>query len=541
MAKTGCFSGGRHTRRDFLADSGRAGLAALGLMNSSSAPCMGAMAQEASSKPISSTIKIDTDRVLGTVDPNLFGGFIEHKGRCIYGGVHDEGSPLSDADGDRRDVLSAIRDLKVSQLRWPGGNSVSNYHWLDGIGPKDQRPARFDLAWRQTESNRYGTDEFIQTCRKVDTEPYICLNMGTGRLDEAANWVEYCNKEGGTYFSDLRKKNGHSRPYNVKYWGLGNEMYGDWQIGHVNAKDYSKSALEISKALKLMDPTIMLVACGSGDLAWDRVVLDRLCDRVDFISAHHYTVCDDLRDYYEIMGSVSQFEAMIRTSIATCEQMSAKAGRKKPVAVAIDEWNIVPNRFEGAGDAQTLGYPYSHYTLRDALWVATGLNALLRNCKGVRLANHSQLVNDISPIYTSPTGMLRTTIYYPLHLYANRCLGTSLDILVQSPLLATNRFGEQPYLDVAGTLGQGKKRVTVSVVNRRKDGEVLGTVELVGVRFGSTGRAISISGTGPESCNTFENPMSVTARESTFNVAGNAFQYRFPKHSISWPGVELAA
>jgi len=239
-------------------------------------------------------IKLDSDRRIGTLDRRVFGGFIEHLGRCIYGGVFDEGSSLSDERGYRRDVLAAAKDLRIPILRWPGGNFVSGYHWTDGIGSREGRPRKIDLAWSTEESNRFGTDEFIEYCGMLGAEPYICVNMGTGTMDEAQAWVEYCNGTGDTYWANLRRENGHEEPYNVKYWGLGNEMYGEWQIGALSAEDYVRKAREFAKVMRWTDPGIELVGCGlSGLTDWDRVVIEGLAPFVDYHSIHIYTGSDD--------------------------------------------------------------------------------------------------------------------------------------------------------------------------------------------------------------------------------------------------------
>ncbi len=180
-------------------------------------------------------VKVDLARRLGVIDPKMYGMFIEHLGRCIYGGIYEAGSPLSDEHGFRQDVLEAVRRLRPPLLRWPGGNFVSNYHWLDGVGPKERRPVRAELAWNTTETNQVGTNEFMQYCRLLNTEPYLCVNLGTGTIEEAANWVEYCNRPVGTSYADLRAEHGYTEPHKVTYWGLGNELYGDWQIGHKTA------------------------------------------------------------------------------------------------------------------------------------------------------------------------------------------------------------------------------------------------------------------------------------------------------------------
>jgi alpha-N-arabinofuranosidase len=233
-------------------------------------------------------VKVDLDRRLGVVDRKVYGMFIEHLGRCIYGGIYEPSSPLSDANGFREDVLKAAKGLRPPILRWPGGSFVSGYHWLDGVGPKDKRPVRRELAWNAVETNQFGTNEFIQYCRALDTEPYICANLGSGTMDEVAAWVEYCNGEAGTSHAALRAEHGFTHPHDVTYWGLGNEMYGDWQIGHKNAEDYAKLARQCAKVMKAVDSRIKLVLCGGQELDWDREVLGKCADVVDYISYHCY-------------------------------------------------------------------------------------------------------------------------------------------------------------------------------------------------------------------------------------------------------------
>jgi alpha-N-arabinofuranosidase len=495
---------------------------------------------QSSAEPVKAILKIDPERRLGTIDPNLYGNFVEHLGRCIYGGIYDEGSKLSDADGIRTDVLEAARKLRVTQLRWPGGNFVSGYHWMDGIGPKDSRPARYSLAWFERESNRFGTDEFMRYAKKLGTQPYICVNVGNGTLDEAMHWVEYCNYPGNTQFSDLRKKNGHAEPYNVKYWGVGNEIYGDWQIGHKNAQDYAKAAVEFAKVMKWMDPSIKLVACGNGEPAWDRAVLEATVNYVDYISAHHYTSTEDLKDYYEIVAAVAQMETTIKTSAMTAENVSAAARKKTPVHVAFDEWNILNNWTDGAKRDDVHKFECK-YNLRDALWVAGALNTLQRNCRMVKMANLAQLVNVIAPMQTSPSGLLLLSIYYPLELYANRSGPIALDVLNASPSFETKNWGQQQYLEVSSTYDEAKRRVTLAVVNRRKEGDVVGTVELDGVKAKVGGKAFVITGPSPEALNTWENPKTVTTQEIKFSAVGDKWDYRFPRHSITWLEFDVEA
>jgi alpha-N-arabinofuranosidase len=277
-------------------------------------------------------IKLDLDRRVGKLDRRVFGGFIEHLGRCIYGGVFDEGSSLSDDRGYRRDVLQAAKDLRIPILRWPGGNFVSGYHWTDGIGPREERPRKTELAWLSEESNRFGTDEFIEYCRLLGAEPYICVNMGTGTMEEAQAWVEYCNGTGDTYWANLRRENGHEEPYNVKYWGLGNEMYGEWQIGALSAEDYVRKAREFAKVMRWTDPSIELVGCGlSGLTDWDRVVIEGLAPFVDYHSVHIYTGSDD---YWSNVLAPHQADRALRTTRAMIERALRRVERVVPRAGA---------------------------------------------------------------------------------------------------------------------------------------------------------------------------------------------------------------
>jgi alpha-N-arabinofuranosidase len=536
----------RLSRREFMQQMSVAGLSLAG-GRALSEPASFA---QAPGEPLAAKLSIDLERQLGTINPNLFGSFIEHIGRCVYGGVYEEGSNLADAGGFRRDVLEAARKLHITQLRWPGGNFSSGYHWQDGIGPKENRPARYNVAWFQPETNHFGTDEFISYCRKLGAEPYICVNVGDGTVDEAMYWVEYCNRPGGTYFSDLRRKQGHAEPYRVKYWSLGNEIYGDWQIGHKEVREYAATAVEMAKVMKWMDPSICLIACGAGDYdpAWDRSVLEALVPHIDCISVHHYTVTDDRpnsaddftirsgvpqKDYYEILGGAAQMESNIRASARLAETVSQKAHKSPPVGVAVDEWNIV-NNFSDWLKRDDVHKHEADKNLRDALWVASALNTLERNCRTVRLANHSMLVNVLAPIFTSPTGMLLRTIYFPLELYATRSGPTALDVSVEAPRFETKSFGSLMYLDASATYDPEKRRVTLAVVNRRKEGDVVGTIDLSGVRAKPGGRAFLITGSHPDARNTFENPRAVCTQEVELSASGGRWEHLFPRHSISW-------
>lgn len=483
-------------------------------------------------------IKIDLDRQVGTVDPRIFGQFVEHLGRCIYGGLYEEGSQLSDERGFRKDVLEAARGLRVPVLRWPGGNFVSGYHWVDGIGPRDQRPRRLELAWHSEEPNRFGTDEFVEYCRALGAEPYICVNMGTGTMDEAQAWVEYCNGTSNTYWANLRRQNGHPEPYGVKYWGLGNEMYGRWQIGALSANDYVKKAVEFAKVMKWTDPSIQLVSCGlNGWSDWDATVIEGLAPFVDFHSVHIYTGSDD---YYSNVFAPHQAERALRVSGTLIERVRYTKGIQRPIHVAYDEWNVWfrARSYETALEER--------YTLADALAVATYLNVFIRYCTTVKIANLAQMVNVIAPIFTSPSGLFLQTIYHPLRLYAEHTQSIALDARVDcetydlTPELEVTPsehrvadLGPFKLLDVAATRDAAGESVTLAVVNRDRDEAIPTTVQLGdGVQVAAVA-ASEVNGPSPFASNSFDRPDEVAVQERDVAASGDRFDYTFPAHSTT--------
>jgi alpha-N-arabinofuranosidase len=416
-----------------------------------------------------SQIGITPARTLGTIDRNLFGGFVEHLGRCVYGGMYEEGSPLSDERGFRQDVLGLLRDLRPAVLRWPGGNFASNYHWTDGIGPKDSRPRRPELAWGGEDSNRFGTDEFLAYCAELGTEPYICLNMGTGTLPEALAWVEYCNSRGDTYWANRRRENGRDEPYQVRYWALGNEMYGDWQVGAMSAREYVKEAARWARAIRMLDPHARLIACGeTGWTEWDRVVIDGLAGLVDYHSIHIYSGSDD---YWTNVLQPHQAERAIRAAAALIDRAAYLRGLRHGPAIAYDEWNVWYRVMTGALEER--------YTHADALAVATYLNIFVRNCARVRMANLAQLVNAIAPVITTPDGASVQPIYYPVLMHARAALDAAADVHVDGPAAAPglpsgdsrwpHRVGDLgPFtlIDAAASVTGHIDRVAVTLVNR---------------------------------------------------------------------------
>jgi alpha-N-arabinofuranosidase len=485
-------------------------------------------------------ISVDVETVLHHIDSKIYGTFVEHLGRAVYDGIYQEGSPLSDEQGFRRDVLEAARDWGVPVLRWPGGDFASGYHWMDGIGPKHERPRRYNAAWFEEESNHFGTHEFIDYCRKLRAEPYICVNLGTGTSEEAANWVEYCNGTTDTYYANLRRKNGAEKPFNVKYWALGNEVYGEWQIGHKTAEDYSKLALETGKMMKWVDPEIRLVACGF-DAEWNSTVLERLVHIADYISLHDY---EGAPDYYEMLGSIKLVEDKIRQTDALIEVTDAlrSAGdpilamslpkKKDRIEIAVDEWNVwsrkhdiwrrdVPNPLEET------------YNLRDALWIASGLNLFQRMGRVVTMANLSQITNVLSPILTSNSGLVLQPTYFPMKLYCQECGSNALQSRVVSPTFSSKTFAEIPYLDVSATADDKKTFLSLAVVNRHETQPITTSIKVSGANLTREARLFEINGASPDAENSAINPHQVMIQQRQIAIAGEEINYDFPPHSVS--------
>jgi alpha-L-arabinofuranosidase len=482
-------------------------------------------------------IDVDLDRVLGTVDRRIFGAFVEHLGRCIYGGIFEPGSPLSDARGFRTDVLDAARALRPPLLRWPGGNFVSGYHWVDGIGPAAERPRRLDLAWHAEEPNTFGTDEFIAYCRALDSEPYICLNMGTGTLDEAIAWVDYCNGTGGTAWAERRRANGHAEPYNVRYWGLGNELWGQWQIGHQSAEEYVAEARRWADALRRLDPSLVLIACGrDGWSDWDQVVIDGLVSHVDYHSIHIYTGSDD---YWSNVLAPHQAERAVRLCQAMIDRARYVQRVDRPVHVAYDEWNVwFRERSPTSGLEE-------RYTLADALAVATYLNVFVRQCQSVRIANQAQLVNVIAPIMTRADGLFLQTIYHPLRLHVEHDQEVVLDprVVCESVTHADSEAGPRPHrladlgpfklLDVAATRDLEGRRLTLTVVNRSPHAAVSTTVETHRTLAAGGARVHVVDGPAADATNSFAEPNLVAVRTQPLPVQGTSVELVLPPHSFS--------
>jgi alpha-N-arabinofuranosidase len=272
---------------------------------------------------------LDGAYVVGPVPRRLFGSFVEHMGRCVYGGVHEPDHPSADEDGCRQDVQELVRELGVSVVRYPGGNFVSGYDWRDGIGPVDRRPSRLDRAWKAIESNQFGTDEFLRWTTRVGVEPMMAVNLGTGGVQDACDLLEYCNRPAGTKWADLRAAHGAAEPYGVRLWCLGNELDGPWQIGHKTAREYARLAAETARAMRRVDRDLELVACGSSNAymptfgTWEDAVLEEAYDLVDHVSLHaYYEELDG--DRASFLASGEDMDTMIRGVVATADAVGAR-------------------------------------------------------------------------------------------------------------------------------------------------------------------------------------------------------------------------
>jgi alpha-L-arabinofuranosidase len=425
-------------------------------------------------------IKIDPDFRIGEIDPRLYGSFIEHLGRAVYGGVYEPDHPTADDMGFRRDVLELVRELKVPLVRYPGGNFVSGYNWEDGVGPKEERPRRLDLAWKSLETNQVGTNEYCEWTRRARAEPMLAINLGTRGVDEARNLVEYCNHLEGSYWSDLRRSHGVREPHGVKVWCLGNEMDGPWQIGAKTAEEYGRLAAETAKAMRWVDPSIELVACGSSNSGmptfpeWERTVLEHTYDHVEYISLHTY-YGNPNNDLGTFLARSLDMDAFISTVVAVCDYVKAKKRSKKKLNLAFDEWNVW---FHSAEEARELE-PWSEappqlrdvYTLEDALVVGCMLITLLKHADRVKIGCLAQLVNVIAPIITAPGGLAwRQAIFYPFLHASSYGHGSTLDLQVDSPSYENQEFGAVPLLEAIATLDEGDEQLAIFAVNRGQEG-----------------------------------------------------------------------
>ncbi|MES1159199.1 MAG: alpha-L-arabinofuranosidase C-terminal domain-containing protein, partial [Bacteroidota bacterium] len=489
---------------------------------------VGIMAQTA-------TIKIDIDRTVADIDPRIYGVFMEPihlNGRrvglpdsvdfnTLYGTLYDPSSPLAGEDGFRTDYIDAMKELKVTNMRWPGGNFLMGYDWKDGIGPRNKRPVRINLAWGGLETNQVGTDEWLRLNQSIGSENVICVNLGLGTIADAAYWVEYCNYKSGSYYADLRKANGHEQPYHVKIWGLGNEVDGlPWELGHKSADDYVETAREAAKAMKSVDPGIKLVASGSSWyepggkwIEWNNKVLAGLGDKVDYISIHRYWEGDGPGYYNNIGGGAMDFEDKIKITAGQIQSAGAMKGFKNTVGIAVDEWGSFGRNF------------------MNVLPVAQCLNSFVRHADVVKMANFTLLTSLLSNDLKK--GTFKSPLFYTFKLFSNNCLGKSVDTYVSCDTFSTVRYKGIPYLDVTTVYSANENVIFINIVNRHQDKSIAATVISNAGSFSGKGQASIINTSDLEAPFEYARQEEYKPVIKSFAVSGNKLLYTFPPHSFT--------
>jgi alpha-N-arabinofuranosidase len=441
---------------------------------------------------ISTRLVVDGDFSISELDRRIFGTFVEHMGRCVYSGIYEPGHPTADERGFRADVMALTRELGPTIVRYPGGNFLSGYDWEDGVGPKENRPARLDLAWLSTETNRFGTNEFMDWCHELDIEPMFAVNLGTRGPDEARRFLEYCNHPGGTALSDLRKEHGYEKPHDIKFWCLGNEMDGPWQICAKTADEYGRIAQETAKLMRLVDPSVVLAACGSSKQTlptfgkWEDTVLEHCFDNVDFISLHEYF--ENPHDSTaEFLGNIDKLDLFIKEIVAVADSVAARKRSSKRIMLSFDEWNVW-YKARTIDDKRKPGWPEAPrlieeiYNHEDALAVGGALIVLMNNADRVKTACLAQLVNVIGPIMTEPGGPAwRQTIFHPFAQASKYARGRVLRPVIQSPTYRSKTFPEVPYLCASVLHDDATGQTAIFALNRHLSDEQEISIELRGL------------------------------------------------------------
>ena len=482
------------------------------------------------------TIKIDIQRTIAPIDPKIYGVFMEpihFNGRrmglpdsvefnTVYGNLYNPSSPLADENGFRKDYIDAMKELKVTNMRWPGGNFVMGYDWKGGSGPKDKRPSRINLAWGGTDNNAVGTDEWIQLNKSIGSENIVCVNLGLGSILDAAYWVEYCNYKKGTHYSDIRIQNGHPDPYGVKIWDLGNEVDGlPWELGHKNAEDYVETAREAAKAMKSVDPSIRFVGSGSSYyeptgkwIDWNRKVLNGIGDKIDYLSIHRYWEGGSPDNYYAYMGNgAMDFEEKINVIGGQIETAIAQNHFKNPIHLSVDEWGAFGRNF------------------RNVLPIAQCLNSFIRHADKVKMANFTMMT---SLLNTDPVkGSFKTPLFYTFKLFSNNCRGNAIDTYVACDTFGTDLYKGIPYLDVTSVYSPETNTVYVNVVNRNKDKAISAAISGTDASFKGKGEATIINSASLDEAFTYDRKDQYIPVIKEFDVKGNQVSYTFPPHSFT--------
>lgn len=477
---------------------------------------------------------IAKDFRIADVDNRMYGSFIEHLGRAIYGGIYEPDHPNANEKGFRQDVIDLIKELKVPIVRYPGGNFVSGYNWEDGVGPVEKRPKKVELAWKTVEPNLIGTNEFVDWAKLVNTEVMLAVNLGTRGVDAAKNLLEYCNHPGGTYWSDLRRSHGYDKPHNIKTWCLGNEMDGPWQISAKTEDEYGRIACETAKVMKMLDPNIELVACGSSMKAmptfakWEASVLEHTYEYVDYISLHSYygNPNDDIREY---LAQTVEMDEFIKSVISTCDYVKAKKRSNKMINLSFDEWNVWFHSKESDKKTEpwSIAPPLLEdvYTFEDALLVGGMLITLLKHSDRIKIACLAQLVNVIAPIMTSNEGSAwRQTIFYPFMHVSNYGRGTALNTIVKSPLYDTKEYGAVNSIESIAIFNEEEEELTIFALNRDVEDKINLNIDMRNFKDYRLIKHIALTNNDIKAVNTEINPLNVIPYNSgkTYMVGDKA-------------------
>jgi alpha-N-arabinofuranosidase len=497
----------------------------------------------------SASLTIDPAFAVAPVRRRTFGTFVEHMGRCVYTGIYEPDHATADEDGFRKDVLELTRELGVSLVRYPGGNFVSGYRWEDGVGPREQRPRRLERAWHSVETNQFGLDEFVRWCAKAGVEPMMAINLGTRGVQEALDLQEYTNHPGGTALSDLRAEHGARVPYGIELWCLGNELDGPWQIGHKTASEYGRLAAETARAMRMVDPDLELVACGSSNSgmptfgSWERDVLRECYELVDHISCHAYYGADD-GDVASFLASAVDMDHFIDSVVATADHVGAELKSRKRIDISFDEWNVWykdrSGRTDGWGDQWEVAPRRieDEYNLTDAVVVGNLLISLLRHSDRVAVACLAQLANVIAPIMTEPDGPAwRQPTFHPFAITSRLAAGQVLRVETSSPLLDTAKFGEVPAVDAVATYDSGK--LAVFLVNRSIDAPVDVTLDTTRTPVSAVLEALSLYDDDRLAVNSADHPDRVSPRvNDSVRLEDGGLTVTLPP--ISWTALSLA-
>ncbi len=476
---------------------------------------------------------------IGQVDKNLFSSFIEHLGRAVYNGIYEPEHPLADEQGFRKDVIDLVKDLRVSLVRYPGGNFLSGYNWKDGIGPKEKRPVRLDRAWKSLEPNEIGIDEFFDWTKKSGTQIMGAVNMGTGSPQDAGDLLEYCNFPGGTYWSDLRKKNGHEKPFGIKTWCVGNEMDGPWQICRLDAHEYGKKALETIKIMKWTDDTIKTVVCGSATSEipsypeWDRIVLEHTYELADYISVHRYF--ENFGDDDEFLASFFDMDRFIKTAAATCDYVKALKRSNKTMSLSFDEWNVWYQKKQEPHPWQKAPRILEdQYSLLDALAFGGMAITLLNHADRVKVACLAQLVNVIAPIFTEPKkGSYKQAIYFPFKDISIYGRGSALLPVTQSQNKIIKKYGEVPAVIFSGVLNEEESELSVFALNTSKTEDSETTIDLRSFGKSQMIYRTELCGNDLSAANSLENPNAVCPHDASL-VQGDGGLFQVSLKKASW-------